>query len=154
LIRPEERLARLGHTLPGLSPRAGNYQGYIRHGDLLFLSGQGAQRHRGRVGHELTLDQGRAAARECMLSLLAQTRDALGSLDRIAQVIKVVGFVACDKDFVDTPKVIDGASDLVSDLLGERGTHARSVIGAQSQPLGCAVEIEMTVAIAATGGSA
>jgi len=153
-VRPERRLEELGLVLPGLRPRAGNYVGYVRSGDLLFLSGQGADGWTGRVGADLTVRQGRDAARDCMLNLLAQTRDALGSLDRIARVVKVLGFVSCTADFRDTPKVIDGASDLLADVLGPRGVHARSAIGAQALPLGFAVEIEMVVEVAAAAGSA
>ena len=146
-MRPEERLAELGLALPGLRPRAGNYVGYVRTGDLLFLSGQGADGWVGRVGEDLTTMQGRDAARDCMLNLLAQTRDALGSLDRIARVVKVLGFVACTAGFRDAPRVIDGASDLLAAVLGERGAHARSAIGAAALPLGFAVEIEMVVEV-------
>jgi enamine deaminase RidA (YjgF/YER057c/UK114 family) len=153
-VRPERRLEELGLALPGLRPRAGNYVGYVRAGDLLFLSGQGADGWTGRVGGDLTVAQGREAARDCMLNLLAQTRDALGSLDRIDRVVKLLGFVACTEDFRDAPKVIDGASDLLADLLGDRGRHARSAIGAQALPLGFAVEIEMVVAVAPAGGVA
>jgi enamine deaminase RidA (YjgF/YER057c/UK114 family) len=149
--RPEERLAALGLTLPGLRPRAGNYIGYVRTGDLLFLAGQGADGWVGRVGDDLTVAEGREAARDCMLNLLAQTRDALGSLDRVAKFIKVLGFVACTEDFRDTPKVIDGASDLLADLYGEAGAHGRSAVGVQALPLGFAVEIEMVVEIAPAG---
>jgi len=144
----EARLAEQGLTLPGLRPRAGNYVGYVRTGDLLFLAGQGADGWVGRVGADLSVEQGREAARDCMLNLLAQTRDALGSLDRIARVVKVLGFVACTEDFRDTPAVIDGASDLLASVLREKGSHGRSAIGAQSLPLGFAVEIEMVVEIA------
>lgn len=151
-IAPETRLAELGLTLPGLRPRAGNYVGYVRVGELLFLSGQGADGHVGRVGADLSVEQGRAAAHDCMLNLLAQTRDALGSLDRVARIVKVLGFVACTEDFRDTPAVIDGASDLLAQVFGEaRGSHGRSAIGAQSLPLGFAVEIEMVVAIEPAG---
>lgn len=150
-VRPEARLEELGLSLPGLRPRAGNYVGYVRSGDLLFLSGQGADGWTGRVGDDMTVEQGRDAARDCMLNLLAQTRDALGSLDRIAQIVKVLGFVVCTEEFRDCPKVIDGASDLLADLFGERGRHARSAIGAQALPLGFAVEIEMVVTIAGVG---
>jgi enamine deaminase RidA (YjgF/YER057c/UK114 family) len=153
-LRAEERLAELGLTLPGLRPRAGNYVGYVRAGDLLFLSGQGADGWTGRVGADLTVAQGREAARDCMLNLLAQTRDALGSLDRIAQVVKLLGFVVCTEEFTDAPQVIDGASDLLADILGERGHHARSAIGAQALPLGFAVEIEMVVRISPPPGRA
>lgn len=144
----EARLTEQGLTLPGLRPRAGNYVGYVRTGDLLFLAGQGADGWVGRVGADLSVEQGREAARDCMLNLLAQARDALGSLDRIARVVKVLGFVACTEDFRDTPAVIDGASDLLASVLGEKGSHGRSAIGAQSLPLGFAVEIEMVVEIA------
>jgi len=144
---PEERLAKLGLSLPGLRPRAGNYVGYVRSGDLLFLAGQGADGWVGRVGGDLTLEQGRQAAADCMLNLLAQTRDALGSLQRVARVVKVLGFVACTEGFRDTPAVIDGASDLLHQIFGERGTHARSAVGCQALPLGFAVEIEMVVEI-------
>lgn len=148
--RPEEKLAELGLELPGLRPRAGNYVGWVRAGDLLFLSGQGADGWVGRLGATLSVAQGREAARDCALNLLAQTRDALGSLDRIERVVKLLGFVTCTEDFRDAPLVIDGASDLLHAVLGEeRGAHARSAIGAQALPLGFAVEIEMVVAIRA-----
>lgn len=143
----EATLAELGLELPGLRPRAGNYIGYVRTGDLLFLSGQGADGHVGHLGDDLDIAAGKAAAHDCMLNLLAQTRDALGSLDRIDRVVKLLGFVACTPDFRDCPAVIDGASDLLHRLLGERGPHARSAIGASALPLGFAVEIEMVVSV-------
>jgi enamine deaminase RidA (YjgF/YER057c/UK114 family) len=146
--RVEARLRELGHELPGLRPRAGNYVGWVRAGDLLFLSGQGADGHVGRVGAELDVEAGRRAARDCVLNLLAQTRDALGALDRVDRVVKLLGFVACTPDFTAAPKVIDGASDLLVELFGERGQHARSAIGVQALPLGFAVEVEMVVAVA------
>jgi enamine deaminase RidA (YjgF/YER057c/UK114 family) len=148
-MTPEERLAELGLELPGLRPRAGNYVGYVRSGDLLFLAGQGADGWVGRVGADLSVAQGRAAAADCMLNLLAQTRDALGTLQRVQRIIKLLGFVACTEDFRDCPAVIDGASDLLAQLFGERAAHARSAIGCQALPLGFAVEIEMIVEIGA-----
>lgn len=147
----EQRIGELGLTLPALRPRSGNYVGYVRAGDLLFLSGQGADGWVGRVGADMTLEQGRAAARDCMLNLLAQTRDALGSLGRVRQVVKVLGFVACTPEFRDAPKVIDGASDLLIELFGRSGEHARSAIGAAALPLGFAVEIEMVVQVGRAG---
>lgn len=144
---PDGRLTELGLTLPGLRPRAGNYVGYVRTGDLLFLAGQGADGWVGRVGDDLTVEQGRAAAADCMLNLLAQTRDALGSLSRVGRIVKLLGFVACTEGFRDCPAVVDGASDLLAQLFGDRGTHARSAIGCQALPLGFAVEIEMVVEI-------
>lgn len=144
---PDGRLTELGLKLPGLRPRAGNYVGYVRTGDLLFLAGQGADGWVGRVGDDLSVEQGRAAAADCMLNLLAQTRDALGSLSRVERIVKLLGFVACTEGFRDCPMVVDGASDLLAQLFGDRGTHARSAIGCQALPLGFAVEIEMVVEI-------
>lgn len=144
---PSERLRELGVELPTLRPRAGNYVGAVQTGNLLFLSGQGADGWVGRVGADLDLEAGRGAARVCMLNLLAQAQHALGSLDRVTRVVKVLGFVACTEDFTETPKVIDGASDLLHQVFGEAGAHARSAIGVQALPLGFAVEIEMVVEV-------
>jgi enamine deaminase RidA (YjgF/YER057c/UK114 family) len=142
---PEQRLAELGLELPPLRPRAGLYQAWVLAGDLLFLAGQGADGWTGRLGTDLALEQGRLAARDCALNLLAQTRDALGSLDRVAQVVKVVGFVACAPEFAAVPAVVDGASALLLDVFGDRGRHARSAVGVAALPLGFAVEVEMVV---------
>ena len=115
----------LGLTLPPLRQPAGSYRGWRHAGDLLFLSGQGADGHVGRVGDDLTLEQGQAAARACALNLLAQTRDALGSLDRVAEIVKVLGFVCCTPDFTQQPLVINGASDLLRSVFGEDDRRAR-----------------------------
>lgn len=148
----EERLHELGLELPALRTPAGNYVGWVRSGDLLFLSGQGADGFTGRLGADMSVEDGRAAARACALNLLAQARDAVGSLDRIARVVKVLGFVACTDDFTDEPAVIDGASDLLGELFGERGRHARSAIGVRALPRGFAVEVEMVLEVGRTGG--
>jgi len=108
----EARLAALGITLPPLRTAAGSYVGSVRTGDLLFLSGQGAEPHVGRLGDDLDVAAGRAAARDCMRNLLAQTRAALGTLDAVERVVKVLGFVACTPEFRDQPAVIDGGSAL------------------------------------------
>ena len=150
---PERRLAELGLELPGLRPRAGLYEGWVLAGDLLFLAGQGADGWTGRVGEGLTIEQGRLAARDCALNLLAQTRDALGSLDRVAQVVKVTGFVACGPGFGAVPAVVDGASALLVDLFGDRGGHARTAVGVAALPLGFAVEVEMVVRVRPAAGS-
>jgi enamine deaminase RidA (YjgF/YER057c/UK114 family) len=144
----EDRLRELGVELPALRTPAGNYVGWVRTGDLLFLSGQGADGFTGRVGEDMSVEQGRAAARACALNLLAQARDAIGSLDRVARVVKLLGFVACTEGFTDAPAVIDGASDLLGELFGEQGRHARSAIGVQALPRGFAVEVEMVLEIA------
>ena len=147
---PEDRLAALGLTLPALRPAAGSYRGYVQAGDLLFLAGQGADGWTGQVGTDLPVDRARLAARDCMLNLLAQTRAALGALDRVRQVVKVLGFVACTEDFPATPAVLDGASDLLVAVFGEVvGAHGRSAVGVQALPKGFAVEIEMVVQVRA-----
>jgi enamine deaminase RidA (YjgF/YER057c/UK114 family) len=147
-VSPERRLADLGIRLPPLRPRAGSYVGYVRHGELLYLSGQGADGHFGHVGADRTTDDGRAAARDCLLNLLAQTRDALGSLDEVERIVKLLGFVACTPDFRDAPRVLDGASDLLHEVFGpDKGAHARSAIGVAALPRGFLVEIEMIIAV-------
>jgi enamine deaminase RidA (YjgF/YER057c/UK114 family) len=138
---PEERLVELGLELPALRRPAGHYRGWTSAGDVLYLSGQGADGHTGRVGADLTVAQGYAAARACTLNLLAQARDAVGSLDRVAQVLVLRGYVACTEDLTDQPAVIDGASDLLVEVFGERGEHARTAIGVQALPRGFAVEL-------------
>jgi enamine deaminase RidA (YjgF/YER057c/UK114 family) len=142
---PERRLAELGLELPTLRPRAGLYEGWVSAGDLLFLSGQGADGWVGRLGADLTVEQGQKAARDCALNLLAQARDALGDLDQVGQVVKLVGFVACTPNFTAVPAVVDGASALLVELFGERGRHARSAVGVAALPLGFAVELELVV---------
>lgn len=144
--RPEARLRSLGLELPALRSPAGNYIGWYRHGDLLFLAGQGADGWVGRIGEDYTTEDGAAAARDCMLNLLAQTRRALGTLDAVVGIAKVLGFVACAPGFTEAPQVLDGASDLLVDVFGESGRHPRSAIGVQMLPKGFAVEIEMVVA--------
>lgn len=146
--RVVERLAELGHELPALRTPSGNYKGYnLATGPLLFLSGQGAEPWFGKVGAELTPEEGREAARDCMLNLLAQARDALGSLDRIRRVVKLLAFVNCTDDFIQLPKVVDGASDLLIELLGEKGRHGRTAMGSHMLPLNFAVEIEMILEV-------
>ena len=142
---PERRLAELGLELPALRSRAGLYEGWVSAGDLLFLSGQGADGWVGRLGADLTVEQGQKAARDCALNLLAQARDALGDLDQVGQVVKLVGFVACTPNFTAVPAVVDGASALLVELFGERGRHARSAVGVAALPLGFAVELELVV---------
>jgi enamine deaminase RidA (YjgF/YER057c/UK114 family) len=141
-VTPEERLVERGLELPPLRRPAGNYRGWVRAGDLLYLSGQGADGHTGRLGADLTVIEGYAAARACALNLLAQAHDALGALDAVAQVVQVRGFVACTPDFTEQPAVIDGASDLLAAVLGERGPHARTAIGVAALPRGFAVEVD------------
>jgi enamine deaminase RidA (YjgF/YER057c/UK114 family) len=149
----DARLAELGLTLPDAPAPAANYVPFVSAGGLLYVSGQIAQDAsgpiRGRLGADLDVEAGAAAARHCALSLIAQARRALdGDLERIAQVVKLTGFVACTPEFGDQPKVINGASDLFVAVFGERGRHARSAVGVPALPFGVAVEIEGIFALA------
>jgi enamine deaminase RidA (YjgF/YER057c/UK114 family) len=147
-MTPEEKLRQLGLELPPLRRAAGNYVSRVRTGNLLFLSGQGVDEFHGKLGREYTVEEGYAAARQCMLNLLSVVKDELGSLDKVKRVVKLLGFVNCTEDFTDQPKVINGASDLLVELFGERGRHARSAVGMAQLPHNTTVEIEMIVEIA------
>ncbi len=144
----DARLAELGIELPTASAPAANYVPFVRAGDLLFVSGQvtawnGEIKFIGTVGSDFTVDEGYQAARICGLNLLAQARAALdGDLDRLARVVKLGGFVQAAPGFTDHPKVINGASDLMVEVLGDAGRHARFAVGAPSLPLGVAVEVD------------
>jgi enamine deaminase RidA (YjgF/YER057c/UK114 family) len=153
-MRVEERLKELGIELPPpFEPPAGmNFLAWSQHGNLIFLSGHGPTRgkevvYRGRVGSDLTLEQGYAAARLTGLNLLATLQAAIGGLDRVRRIVKVLGMVACAENFTQQPAVINGASDLFVEVFGERGRHARSAVGLYALPLGIPVEIEMIVEI-------
>ena len=142
------RLAELGIDLPEPSAPAANYVPYVFSGNLVFVSGQlpvwnGDFRFIGKVGADFSLEEGIEAARLCGINLIAQARDAAGGdLDRIKRVVKLGGFVNAGPDFTDHPKVINGASDLMADVFGEAGKHARFAVGAVSLPLGVAVEVD------------
>ena len=128
------------------------YVNAARSGNLLFVSGHGPVRngritHRGRIGADLSVEQGQAAARLTGLNLLASVREALGSLDRVRRIVKVLGMVQCADDFTEQPRVINGFSDLMVEVFGEAGRHARSAVGMGSLPFGISVEIEMIVEI-------
>jgi enamine deaminase RidA (YjgF/YER057c/UK114 family) len=154
----EARLAQLGLELPSAPTPIGSYVTAARSGRLLFLSGHGPMRdgrvvYHGRVGRDLTIEQGQEAARLTGLNLLASTRNALGSLDRVRRVVKVLGMVQCTDDFVDHPKVINGFSDLMVEVFGDAGRHARSAVGMTSLPFGIAVEIEMVLEVSGAPAS-
>ena len=150
----EATLKEKGITLPPPSTPLANYVGAVRTGNLLYLSGHGPIRTggkvsiTGKVGRELTIEQGYAAAREVGLGLLATTRATLGSLDRVKRVVKVLGMVNSAEDFGDQPKVINGFSDLMVEVFGEAiGKHARSAVGMAGLPMGIPVEIEMILEV-------
>ena len=146
-----DKLRALGHSLPPTPQPGGNYVPWRQVGDLLFLAGVISSGPEGviagRVGQNLSLEQGYAAARCCALTQLACIQEALGSLDRVEQIVTLNGYVCCTADFTDPPNVINGASDLLVALLGDRGRHARAAIGVMSLPAGAAVEVQMTVQI-------
>lgn len=144
----EERLRALGLALPDAPAPAGSYVPYTVSGKLLFIAGQlplqgGGVAVVGRLGRDVDLEQGQAAARLCALNALAQARAACdGDLDRLARCLKLGGFVNSTPEFTDQPKVINGASDLMVGAMAEAGRHARFAVGCASLPLNAAVEVE------------
>jgi enamine deaminase RidA (YjgF/YER057c/UK114 family) len=144
----ERRLASAGLSLPPAAAPAGSYVPYTISGRLLLVSGQlpirdGKVVVTGRLGEDLGVEEGQEAARLCALSLLAQAKTACdGDLDRLARCLKLGGFVACAPGFTDHPKVINGASDLIAEAMGDQGRHARFAVGCASLPLDAAVEVE------------
>ena len=143
----ETKLASLGITLPDAPAPAANYVPYVTVGDMVYVSGQisnGADGLvKGRLGDDMTTPDGASAAKLCAISLLAQLKAACGGdIDRLVRVVKLTGFVNSTADFVDQPKVINGASDFLVEALGDAGRHARSAVSAAALPLGVAVEIE------------
>jgi enamine deaminase RidA (YjgF/YER057c/UK114 family) len=149
----EARLAESGITLPTPAVPAANYVPTVLTGNLLFVSGQlpmqdGKLAISGILGGDVSLEQGQQAARLCAINILAQAKAALGELDRIVRVVKLVGFVNCTSGFGDQPKVVNGASDLFVEALGDKGRHARSAVGVAGLPFGAAVEVEAIIEIA------
>jgi enamine deaminase RidA (YjgF/YER057c/UK114 family) len=143
----DARLAELGLALPAAPAPAANYVPFVVSGGMLYISGQISQDEggliKGRLGADMDVEAGAAAARRCALSIMAQARAACGGdLDRVARVVKLVGFVNSTPEFTDQPKVINGCSDLMVAVFGDAGRHARSAVSAASLPLGVAVEIE------------
>jgi enamine deaminase RidA (YjgF/YER057c/UK114 family) len=151
---PEARLRDLGLTLPQAAPPVAAYVPVVVIGNLAHVSGQlpfvGGELVTGRLGEDVTLDQGAAAARACGLMIMAQLRAALGSLDRIERIVKLGAFVSSTADFTDQPKVANGASELMVEVFGEAGRHARSAVGVPVLPLGAAAEVDAVVALKAS----
>lgn len=146
-----ERLAELGLVLPQVFPPAGNYLGCVVDDGLIYVGGhgpiEGEHMVRGKVGDDLSLAEGRQAARLTALSMLATVQEELGDLDRIERIIKVFGMVNVAPGFNQTPAVIDGCSDLLVDVFGEAGRHTRSAVGLAELPFNIAVEIELIARI-------
>lgn len=143
----EARLAELGVTLGDATAPAANYVPFVQVGDTLFVSGQISMENgamlTGRVGADLSVEEGAAAAKVCAINLLAQVKAACGGdLDKLVRVVKLTGFVNSTPDFTDQPKVINGCSDFLVEALGDAGRHARSAVSAGALPFNVAVEIE------------
>jgi len=149
---PEEKIKQAGITLPAPQKPVANYVNAVRTGNLIFLSGKGPTNPdgtniTGKVGKDLTIEQGYAAARLTGINQLAVLKAELGSLDKVKRVVKVLGMVNCTETFIDQPKVINGFSDLMVEIFGEKGKHARSAVGMYALPSNIAVEVEMVVEV-------
>jgi enamine deaminase RidA (YjgF/YER057c/UK114 family) len=148
----DDRLSELGIVLPIPPSPMGSYVSVQRAGSLLFFSGAGPFEDGkpvcfGRLGSELTLEQGQAAARLTALNLVSIMRNTVGDLDRVKQIVKLLAFVACTGDFTQQPAVVNGASDVLAEIFGERGKHARSAVSAHVLPFNIPIEIEMIAEI-------
>ncbi len=149
----EEQLKKLNIELPAVGKPIANYVNVVRVGNLLFLSGKGPSNEKGvyttgKVGKDLTLEEGIAAARLTAINQLAVLKAELGDLSKVKRIVKVLGMVNCEADFKDHPKVINGFSDLMVQVFGEKGKHARSAVGICSLPFNMAVEVELVVEVA------
>jgi enamine deaminase RidA (YjgF/YER057c/UK114 family) len=144
----DKKLADLGITLPPPGAPAGNYVPYVVVGDIVYMAGQvareaGKMKYVGKLGGGLTVEQGAAAAKLCAVNLLAQLKAACGGdLDRVERCVRLTGYVNSTPDFLEHPKVVNGASDLMVDAFGERGQHARTALGVAALPLDSATEVE------------
>jgi enamine deaminase RidA (YjgF/YER057c/UK114 family) len=150
----DKRLEKLGIELPQAAAPAANYVPYVVSGKLVFVAGQvtiwnGEFRHKGRLGDTIEVEEGYQAARLCALNIIAQIKAACGGdLDRVVRCVKLGGFVNSTPDFTDQPKVVNGASDLMAEVFGDKGQHARFAVGAPSLPLGVSVEVDAIFEIA------
>ena len=147
-----DRLAELGVTIPTAPSPAANYVGADRTGNLVFISGHGPRREdgsmiTGKLGRDLTVEEGYEAARLTMIQCLASLKAEIDDLDRVRRIVKLLGMVNCTEDFGSQPQVMNGASDLLVAIFGEAGRHARSAVGMQMLPSNISVEIEMVVEV-------
>jgi enamine deaminase RidA (YjgF/YER057c/UK114 family) len=149
----DARLAELGIEVPEAAAAVANYVGYVRSGNLVFVSGQvplvdGAFKFQGKVGAEFSVEEGQEAARICAINIIAQLKAACGGdLDRVRRIVKLGGFVNSTPEFTDQPKVINGASDLMVAVFGDAGRHSRAAVSAGALPLGVAVEVDAVAEI-------
>jgi enamine deaminase RidA (YjgF/YER057c/UK114 family) len=144
----EKKLAELGHALPTPAAPVANYVGFVRSGNLIVVSGQiclgadGKLVATGKLGAGVSVEDGQKAARACAINLLAQLKVALGDLDKVVRVVRLGGFINSAPTFLDGPKVMNGASDLMVHVFGEKGRHARTTVGVAALPVDAAVEVE------------
>ena len=147
-----DRLKAAGVTLPDARPPVANYVPFVITGNLLFISGQVSITPegliKGRLGEDMTLEQGQQAARACAINLITQMKSALGDLDRVSRIVKLGGFVNAAGDFTDIPKVVNGCSDLMVEIFGDKGRHARAAVACPVLPMGAAVEVDAVVEFA------
>ena len=149
----EKKLEEMGYTLPTPPTPGGNYVGAVQTGNLVYVAGvvnrlpDGGYTAVGKVGTQVTIEEGYAAARQAILNSLANLKAAIGDLDRVTRVVKLLCMVNCAPDFGQTPQVANGASDLLVDIFGEKGRHARSAVGMGSLPNTVPIEIEMIVEV-------
>ncbi len=148
----EDKIKELGFVLPTPPPPQGNYLGAYRTGNLVFLSGVGPRKPDGdlilgKVGRDLTIEQGYEAARYCALNMLVNLKTVIGDLDKVKHFVKLLGMVNAGPEFGQTPAVMNGCSDLLVEIFGDRGRHARSAVGMSALPNGMAVEIEGIVEV-------
>jgi enamine deaminase RidA (YjgF/YER057c/UK114 family) len=151
-VTPEQRLAQLGLALPAVPAAIANYVPAVRSGNLVFLAGQIARDADGKyivgkIGRDLTEAQGAEAARTCALQLLAALKAEIGDLTKVKRIVRVGGFVNCTEEFTAQPKVVNGASDLLVAVFGDKGRHARAAVGVNSLPAGAPVEIELVAEV-------
>jgi enamine deaminase RidA (YjgF/YER057c/UK114 family) len=146
-VHVEKRLEELGIGLPSPAQPVASYVRYVQTGNLLYISGTGPSKEHptGKLGADITVEQGYAAARDVGIMLIATMKDALGDLDRVKRVVKVLGMVNSAPEFADQPKVINGCSDLFIEVFGDAGRHARSAVGFVALPGQITVEIEVIV---------
>ena len=150
----DARIADLGLDVPEVAAPVANYVGFVQSGNLVFISGQvpikdGKFQFQGKLGESMSVEDAQAAARLCAINIIAQAKAACdGDLDRVQRVVKLTGFVNSTGDFTDQPKVINGASDLMVEVFGDKGRHSRAAVSAASLPAGVAVEVEAVVEIA------
>lgn len=149
----EQRLNEIGVTLPPVVPPVAAYTPALRDGDLVYTSGQlpminGELTVTGKVGGTISADQAQELAKVCAINALAAIKEAIGDLDKIERIVKVVGFVSSAPDFTGQPAVVNGASEFLGEVFGEQGVHARSAVGVAVLPLDAPVEVEVTVRVA------